>query len=239
MAKHGKKYLAASALFDRERFYAPSEAVELVKSVSYAKFDGTVECHVRLGVDPRHADQQVRSTVLLPAGLGKVVRILVFAEGDAARAAEAAGADFVGLDDMIAKIQGGWLEFDMTIATPQVMSKVGRLGRVLGARGLMPNPKAGTIVQPDELPRAIREARQGRVEFRVDKTGNLHVTIGKTSFTPAALMENFTALMDAVNRAKPSGAKGIYVRRVTLASTMSPGVKVDSVQAVGAHAAVA
>ena len=161
------------------KYYAPAEAVDLLKKVTYPKFDGTVEVHVRLGVDPRHADQQVRSTVLLPAGLGKTVRILVFAEGDGARLAEQAGADYVGLDDMIAKIQGGWLDFDMAIATPQVMGKVGRLGRILGTRGLMPNPKAGTIVQPDDLPRAIREARQGRVEFKVDKTGNLHVPIGK------------------------------------------------------------
>ena len=160
--------------------------MDLLKQVSYAKFNGTVEVHFHLGVDPRHADQQVRSTVLLPAGLGKTVRILVFAEGDGARLAEQAGADFVGLDDMIAKIQGGWLDFDMAIATPQVMGKVGRLGRILGTRGLMPNPKAGTIVQPDDLPRAIREARQGRVEFKVDKTGNLHVPIGKVEFTPAA-----------------------------------------------------
>src|SRR5512135_1147301 len=231
MAKHGKKYLEAMKSFDRDHYYPPTEGVDLVKKVSYAKFDETVEAHIRLGVDPRHADQQVRSTVLLPAGLGKQVRILVFAEGDAARLAEQAGADFVGLDDLIAKIQGGWVEFDVAIATPQVMGKVGRLGRILGTRGLMPNPKAGTIVQPDELPRVIREARLGRVEFKVDKTGNLHVPIGKVSFTPQQLMDNLTALMDAVNRAKPSGAKGIYVRRVTLASTMSPGVRLDSVAA--------
>lgn len=238
MAKHGKKYSEAMKLFDRDHYYTPAEAVDLVKKVSYAKFDGTVECHVRLGVDSRHADQQVRSTVLLPAGLGKQVRILVFGEGDAARLAEQGGADFVGLDDLIAKIQGGWVDFDVAIATPQVMGKVGRLGRILGTRGLMPNPKAGTIVQPDELPRVIKEARLGRVEFKVDKTGNLHVPIGKTNFTPEQLMDNLTALMDAVNRAKPSGAKGIYVRRVTLASTMSPGIRLDSVAAVGLRPAV-
>ena len=235
MAKHGKKYLEVSKLFDRGKFYPPIEAMQLVKQMSYPKFDGTVEVHVRLGVDPRHADQQVRSTVLLPAGLGKQVRILVFAEGDAARLAEQAGAEYVGLDDMIAKIQGGWLEFDLTIATPQVMGKVGRLGRILGTRGLMPNPKAGTIVQPDDLPRAIREARQGRVEFKVDKTGNLHVSIGKVSFTPEQLLLNFSALMDGINRAKPSGAKGIYIRRVTVASTMSPGVRLVSAEAVEAR----
>jgi large subunit ribosomal protein L1 len=235
MAQHGKKYLNASKLFDRDHFYSPAEAVDLVGKVSYAKFDGTVECHVRLGVDPRHADQQVRSTVLLPAGLGKQVRILVFAEGDGARLAEQAGADFVGLDDLIAKIQGGWVEFDIAMATPTVMGKVGRLGRILGTRGLMPNPKAGTIVQPDDLPRAVREARQGRVEFKIDKTGNLHVPIGKASFTPQQLMDNLSALMDAVNRAKPSGAKGVYIRRVTLASTMSPGIRLDSTQVITLH----
>ncbi|MCX7707011.1 MAG: 50S ribosomal protein L1 [Anaerolineae bacterium] len=232
MAKHGKKYIEAAKLVDRLKYYAPAEAVDLLKKTSYPKFDGTVEVHVRLGVDPRHADQQVRSTVLLPAGLGKQVRILVFAEGDAARLAEQAGADYVGLDDLIAKIQGGWLEFDMAIATPQVMGKVGRLGRILGTRGLMPNPKAGTIVQPDDLPRAIREARQGRVEFKVDKTGNLHVPIGKVSFTPQQIMDNLAALMEAIQRAKPSGAKGQYIKRVTLTSTMAPGIRLDTNQAL-------
>jgi large subunit ribosomal protein L1 len=231
MAQHGKKFEDAAKQVDRNKQYAPAEAVDLLKQISYTKFNETVEVHVRLGVDPRHADQQVRSTVLLPAGLGKEVHILVFAEGDGARLAEQSGADYVGLDDMIAKIQGGWLEFDMAIATPQVMGKVGRLGRILGTRGLMPNPKAGTIVQPDDLPRAIKEARQGRVEFKVDKTGNLHVPIGKVNFTPQQLMDNLTALMDAVNRAKPSGAKGIYVRRVTLTSTMAPGIRLDTAQA--------
>ena len=231
MAKHGKKYVEAAKLVDRLKYYTPAEAVELLKKVTYPKFDGTIEVHFHLGVDPRHADQQVRSTVLLPAGLGKQVRILVFAEGDGARLAEQAGADYVGLDDLIAKIQGGWHEFDMAIATPQVMGKVGRLGRILGTRGLMPNPKAGTIAQPDDLPRVIREARLGRVEFKVDKTGNLHVPIGKMSFTPQQMLDNFGALMDAVNRAKPSGARGIYIRRVTLTSTMAPGIRVDAVQA--------
>jgi len=231
MAQHGKKFEDAAKQVDRTKQYAPAEAVELLKSISYTKFNETVEIHVRLGVDPRHADQQVRGIVLLPAGLGKEVRILVFSEGDGARLAEQSGADYVGLDDMIAKIQGGWLEFDMAIATPQVMGKVGRLGRILGTRGLMPNPKAGTIVQPDDLPRAIREARQGRVEFKVDKTGNLHVPIGKVNFTSQQLMDNLSTLMDAVNRAKPSGAKGIYVRRVTLTSTMAPGIRLDTAQA--------
>lgn len=231
MAKHGKKYLEAAKLVDRLKNYSPAEAVELLKKVSYPKFNGTVEVHIRLGVDPRHADQQVRSTVLLPAGLGKQVRVLVFAEGDGARLAEQAGADYVGLDDLIAKIQGGWLEFDMAIATPQVMGKVGRLGRILGTRGLMPNPKAGTIVQPDDLPRVIREARLGRVEFKVDKTGNLHVPIGKVGFTPQQILDNLAALMEAVNRAKPSGAKGVYIKRVTLTSTMAPGIRLDTAMA--------
>ncbi len=231
MGKHGKKFLEAAKQVDRVKMYPPAEAIDLLKKVTYTKFDGTIEVHFRLGVDPRHADQQVRSTVLLPAGLGKTVRILVFAEGDGARAAEQAGADYVGLDDMIAKIQGGWLEFDMAIATPQVMGKVGRLGRILGTRGLMPNPKAGTIVQPDDLPRAIREARQGRVEFKVDKTGNLHVPIGKVSFTPEQIQDNLAALMEAVNRAKPTGAKGVYIKRVTLTSTMAPGIRLDPLQA--------
>lgn len=232
MATHGKKYQDAAKQVDRAKPYPPAEAVDLLKKIAFTKFNETVEVHVRLGVDPRHADQQVRSTVLLPAGLGKEVHILVFAEGDGARLAEGAGADYVGLDDLITKIQGGWVEFDMAIATPQVMGKVGRLGRILGTRGLMPNPKAGTIVQPDDLPRAIKEARQGRVEFKVDKTGNLHVPIGKVNFTSQQLMENLSALMEAVNRAKPSGAKGIYVRRVTLTSTMTPGIRLDTTQAI-------
>jgi large subunit ribosomal protein L1 len=231
MGQHGKKYIEAAKLVDRIKDYAPAEAVDLLKKTAYTKFDQTAEMHFHLGVDPRHADQQVRGTVLLPAGLGKEVRVLVFAEGDGARLAEQAGADYVGLDDMINKIQGGWLEFDMAIATPQVIGKVGRLGRILGTRGLMPNPKAGTIVQPDDLPRVIKEARQGRVEFKVDKTGNLHVPIGKVSFTQEQLMDNLAALMDAVNRAKPSGAKGIYIRRVTLTATMAPGIRVDANEA--------
>ncbi len=239
MTKHGKKYTDAAKLVDRMKEYAPAEAVDLLKQVTYTKFDGTVEVHFNLGVDPRHADQQVRSTVLLPAGLGKTVRILVFAEGDGARLAEQAGADFVGFDDMITKIQGGWLDFDMAIATPQVMGKVGRLGRILGTRGLMPNPKAGTIVQPDDLPRAINEARQGRVEFKVDKTGNLHVPIGKVNFTSQQILDNLAALVDAVNRAKPTGAKGIYLKRVTLTSTMAPGIRLDTAAASALKSAAA
>jgi large subunit ribosomal protein L1 len=186
---------------------------------------------MRMGVDPRHADQQVRGVVLLPSGTGKTVRILVFVEGDGVKIAEDAGADFVGGDDLVEKIQGGWTDFDMAIATPSMMKKVGRLGRVLGPRGLMPSPKAGTIVDADDLPRVIDEARKGRVEFKVDKTANLHLPIGKAGFTEDQLMVNFAAVMEAVNKAKPSGAKGTYIKRVTLAATMGPGIKVDPNQA--------
>ena len=231
MARHGKKYLEAREKIDPSVQYSPEDAIRLVKDTSYTKFDGTVELHLRLGVDPRHADQQVRGVVLLPSGTGKEVRILVFAEGDAARAAEEAGADYVGSDELVQKIQGGWLEFDMAIATPPMMRKVGRLGRVLGPRGLMPSPKAGTIVDEEDLPRVINEARQGRVEFKIDKTSNLHILIGKVSFTEDQLQANLAATMEAIARARPPGAKGTYIRRVTLTSTMGPGIKVDSVQA--------
>jgi large subunit ribosomal protein L1 len=234
--KHGKKYEAARALVERERSYAPAEALALVKQTSYTKFPGTVEVHVRLGVDPRQADQQVRDTVVLPAGLGKTVRVLVFAEGDAARAAQEAGADHVADDELLARIQGGWTDFDVAIATPEQMGKVGRLGRILGPRGLMPNPKTGTVVPAADLARVIRESKGGRVEFRVDKTANLHVPIGKTDFDVPALLSNFSALMEAVRKARPAGAKGIYLRKVVVTSTMGPGVKVDPNQALGASA---
>ncbi|MBC7251277.1 MAG: 50S ribosomal protein L1 [Anaerolineae bacterium] len=231
MAKHGKKYREALNKIDRNRLYEPLEAIRLVQETSFADFDETVEVHMRLGVDPRHADQQVRGVVLLPHGLGKAVRILVFAEGEDAKIAEEAGADYVGGDELINKIQGGWLDFDVAMAVPQMMGKVGRLGRVLGPRGLMPNPKAGTIAPAEDLPRLINEARQGRVEFRVDKTANLHIPIGKVSFPPEKLLENLAAVMDTVRRAKPAAAKGQYIRKVTLTSTMGPGVRVDPVQA--------
>ncbi len=231
MAKHGKKYREALNKIDRNRLYEPLEAIKLVQETSFAGFDETVEVHMRLGVDPRHADQQVRGVVLLPHGLGKAVRILVFAEGEDAKIAEEAGADYVGGDELINKIQGGWLDFDVAMAVPQMMGKVGRLGRVLGPRGLMPNPKAGTIAPAEDLPRLINEARQGRVEFRVDKTANLHIPIGKVSFPPEKLLENLAAVMDTVRRAKPAAAKGQYIRKVTLTSTMGPGVRVDPVQA--------
>jgi large subunit ribosomal protein L1 len=232
MAKHGKKYLAAKAKIDSNTYYEPRKALELVKETAYTKFDATVEVHLRMGLDPRQADQQVRDVVVLPNGLGKVVRVLVFTQGDGATKAREAGADFVAdSDEWIAKIQGGWTDFDVAIATPDMMSKAGRLGRVLGPRGLMPNPKAGTVVPAEDLPRVIHDAKAGRVEFRLDKTANIHVPIGKSSFTLEKLHENMTSLMDAVKKAKPSGAKGSYIRRITVAATMGPGIRVDSLAA--------
>jgi len=231
MAQHGKKYREALAKIDRERLYEPEEAVRLVKDTSYASFDAPIEVHMRLGVDPRHADQMVRGVVLMPKGLGTTVRILVFAEGEDARIAEEAGADHVGGEDLAARIQEGWLDFDLVLATPPMMRVVGRLGRVLGPRGLMPNPKAGTIAQGEDLERLINEARLGRVEFRVDKTSNLHGVIGKVSFEPESLVENLTAFMNAIKRARPASAKGTYIRKVVLASCMGPGVKVDPASA--------
>ena len=228
MAIHGKKYRAAAAKVEEERLYSPLEAVTLAKETTITKFDATVEVHMRLGVDPKHADQQVRDVVLMPKGLGKTVRVLVFTDGEGARAARDAGADhIVDSDEMIKKIQDGWAEFDVAIATPEMMGKVGRLGRVLGPRGLMPNPKAGTVAPAEDLPRLIREAKAGRVEFRVDKTANLHVPIGKASFSTNDLYENLTALMEAVKKAKPATAKGTYIKKVVLATTMGPGIKVD------------
>jgi large subunit ribosomal protein L1 len=228
MAKHGKKYLAALAKVDLEKQYAPHEALELVKATSYAKFDATVEVHLRTGLDPRQSDQQVRDVVVLPNGLGKTVRVLVFAQGDGAAAARAAGADTVADDDeTLNKIQAGWTDFDVAIATPDLMGKVGRLGKVLGPRGLMPNPKAGTVVPPSDLPRAIKEAKAGRVEFRLDKTANIHVTIGKASFSADQLYENFAALMDAIHKARPAGAKGNYIKRLVVTATMGPGIRID------------
>jgi large subunit ribosomal protein L1 len=231
MPKRGKKYQEAAKLVDRERAYSPEDGVELVRRLSYAKFDATIEAHLRMGLDPRHADQQIRSTVSLPYGTGKQVRVLVFVEGEGEKIAEEAGADYVGSDDLIQKIQGGWFEFDVAVATPPMMGKVGRMGRVLGPRGLMPSPKAGTIVPAEDLGRVVKELKAGRVEFRLDKTANIHVPIGKASFSKEELFENFAALMDAVQRAKPSAAKGQYIRRITLAPTIGPGVKIDVIQA--------
>lgn len=232
MAKHGKKYRAALEKIDREKYYTPREALALAKETSSKNFDETVEVHLRLGVDPRHADQQVRDVAVLPHGLGKSVRVLVFAQGEGARLARDAGADIVADDDeTLNKIQNGWTEFDVAIATPDMMGKVGRLGRVLGPRGLMPNPKAGTVVAEEHLPRVVEESKAGRVEFRVDKTSNVHVPIGKVSFTEEKLYDNMVVLMDAIKKARPPATKGTYIRRVTLTTTMGPGIKVDANQA--------
>lgn len=232
MAKHGKKYLAALAKVDVKKQYSPLEAVALARETSTTNFDATVEVHLRMGLDPRQADQQVRDVVVLPHGLGKTVRVLVFAAGEGATLARNAGADLVADDDeTLNKIQAGMTDFDVAIATPDMMGKVGRLGRVLGPRGLMPNPKAGTVVNAEDLPRAIEEAKAGRVEFRLDKTANIHVPIGKVSFEEQKLLENFAALMEAIRKAKPSGAKGGYIKRIVMTTTMGPGIKVDVNQA--------
>jgi large subunit ribosomal protein L1 len=227
MAKRGKKYKAAAAKVEEGKLYEPEQGVALAQATSYSQFDGTIEVHMRVGVDPKQADQQVRDSVLLPHGLGRKVRVVAFVEGEMARKAQEAGADFVADEALMAKIRDGWLEFDAAVATPEMMGKVGRLGKILGPRGLMPNPKAGTVVPGDDLPRVIGELKAGRVEFRIDKTGNLHVPIGKASFEPQKLYENFTALMDAVRRARPASAKGVFLRTVTVTSTMGPGVRVD------------
>jgi large subunit ribosomal protein L1 len=233
MPKRGKKYLESARLVDRTKTYSPEEAIELVQKTSFTNFDATVEAHLRLGVDPRKADQQVRSITLLPHGTGKKVRILVFAEGEAEKMAQEAGADYAGSDDLIKQIQEGWLDFEVAVAVPQVMGKVGRLGKILGPRGLMPSPKAGTIVPAEDLPRLINEMRSGRVEFRLDKTANLHVPIGKVSFPKENLMDNLAAFMEAVLKAKPVAAKGQYIRKITLTTTMGPGIKVDVIEAQG------
>jgi large subunit ribosomal protein L1 len=225
MAGHGKKYLEAAKLVDRDRLYEPAEAAALAKETNYVAFDGTVEAHLRLGVDPRHADQMVRGTVVLPHGTGKIVRVAVFAQGDKAQEALRAGADEVGGEDLVKKIEAGWLDFDVALATPDSMGMVGKLGKILGRRGLMPNPKAGTITF--DLDRAVREVKGGRVEFKVDKAGIVHTSFGKASFEADALVANLAALVDAINRAKPSGAKGQYLRGLTIAATMGPGIRVD------------
>ncbi|OGU33375.1 MAG: 50S ribosomal protein L1 [Gemmatimonadetes bacterium RIFCSPLOWO2_12_FULL_68_9] len=224
MTVAGKKFRAAAATIHRERPYQPREAVEAVKQAAFAKFDETVDVGVRLSVDPRHADQIVRGTVVLPHGTGKKLRVLVLAQGDKAKDAEAAGADFVGAE-FVQKIKDGWLECDVIIATPDLMGQIGPLGRILGPRGLMPNPKSGTVTM--DVTKAVREAKAGKIEFRVDKTGNLHVPVGKVSFTVDQLAENLATFMEAVVRARPAAAKGGYIRSVTVSSTMGPGVPVD------------
>ena len=227
MATRGKRYREAAGLVDAEREYPPEEAVALAKQTATAKFDETVELHLRTGADPRHADQMVRGVVVLPHGVGKAVRVLVFTQGEAVGMAERAGADFVGDDDLIKKIEGGWVEFDVSIATPDMMSKIGRLGRILGRRGLMPNPRTGTVVQAEDIPRIVEEAKKGRVEFRLDRTSIMHVPIGRASFEEAQLMDNFTALMDNVVRARPSGIKGQFIRDAYLTTSMGPSIRLD------------
>ncbi len=227
MAKHGKKYVEAAKLVDPRKAYSPLEALALARKTSTTKFDATVEAHWRLGVDPKHADQQVRGVATLPNGTGRPVRVLVFAQGEGARIAEEAGADFVGSDEIVKRIEEGWVDFDVAIATPDMMGKLGKLGKVLGRRGLMPNPKSGTIAQAPDLPRLIKEAKKGRVEFKIDKSSNLHVPIGKVSFTEQQLLENLASLVEAVIKAKPSGARGQYVQNIVLTTTMGPGIKLD------------
>jgi len=227
MTKHGKKYQEAVNLLDRTKAYEPGEAIELAKKAAPAKFDETVELHLRMGLDPRNAAQQVRGVALLPHGLGKAVRVLVFAEGEAERIAKEAGADFIGGDDIVKKIEDGWLEFDTTIATPNMMGKVGKLGKILGRRGLMPNPKSGTVVAADDLPRGIEDARKGRVEFRLDRTAIIHVSLGKVSFEGDKLLGNLTAVVEAIMKAKPAGVKGQYIRSAFLATSMGPGIELD------------
>jgi len=227
MTKNGKRYQGACQQIDRMKVYSPEEAVDLAKQTASAKFDETVELHLRMGLDPRNASQQVRGVALLPHGLGKPVRVLVFAQGEAARNAENAGADYVGADDLAKKIEDGWVEFDTAIATPDMMSKVGKLGRVLGRRGLMPNPKSGTVVPAEDLPRVIEDARKGRVEFKLDRTAIIHLPLGKVSFDKEKLVENLSAIIDAVMKAKPSGAKGQYIKSAYLTTTMGPGIKLD------------
>ncbi|MED4299604.1 50S ribosomal protein L1 [Geobacillus stearothermophilus] len=225
MPKRGKKYLEALKLVDRSKAYPIAEAIELVKKTNVAKFDATVEVAFRLGVDPKKADQQIRGAVVLPHGTGKVARVLVFAKGEKAKEAEAAGADYVGDTEYINKIQQGWFDFDVVVATPDMMGEVGKLGRILGPKGLMPNPKTGTVTF--DVAKAVQEIKAGKVEYRVDKAGNIHVPIGKVSFDNEKLAENFAAVYEAILKAKPAAAKGTYVKNVTITSTMGPGIKVD------------
>jgi large subunit ribosomal protein L1 len=224
---HGKKYEEAVKMIDPAKTYEPAEAVATAKKTAYAKFDEALELHLRMGVDIRNATQQVRGVALLPHGLGKQVRVLVFAQGEAERSARDSGADFVGNDDLIKKVEEGWTEFDIAMATPDMMGRIGKLGKVLGRKGLMPNPKAGTVVQPNDLPRSINEARLGRVEFKLDKTNLIHVVVGKKSFEDNKLVDNLTAVIDAIEKAKPAGAKGQFIKSATISTTMGPGVKLD------------
>ncbi|MCC6312491.1 MAG: 50S ribosomal protein L1 [Thermomicrobiales bacterium] len=240
MPKHGKKYREALTKVDETRQYQPEEAIDLLKEIAFAQFDEAIEVHARLGIDPRQADQTVRSTVVLPHGTGNVVRVLVFAAGEAERIAREAGADYVGSEDLVQQIQGGWLEFDAAVAMADQMGKVGGLGRILGRRGLMPNPRSGTVVRdPADLPNVIREVKGGRVEFRNDRTGIIHLAFAKKSFTPDQIRDNLYAFVDALQRAKPSGVKGVYCRTLTIASTMSPGIELDVTQTLANASSVA
>ncbi|BDG62161.1 50S ribosomal protein L1 [Caldinitratiruptor microaerophilus] len=232
MPKHGKRYREAAQKIDRGTLYDPAQAIALVKQAAPAKFDETVEVAVRLGVDPRHADQQVRGAVVLPGGTGKTRRVLVFAKGEKAKEAEAAGADYVGAEDLVQRIQEGWLDFDVAVATPDMMGMVGRLGKILGPRGLMPNPKTGTVTF--DVANAIREIKAGKIEYRTDKAGIVHAPIGKVSFDEGRLLENFRTLMDALIKARPAAAKGQYLKSITVSSTMGPGIKVNPARAVAA-----
>lgn len=225
MPKHGKKYQEAAKLIDNTNLLEPKEALELVKKTAPAKFDETVEVAVRLGVDPRHAEQQIRGAVVLPHGTGRTAKVLVFAKGEKQKEAENAGADYVGAEDMVEKIQGGWLDFDVVVATPDMMGTVGKLGRILGPKGLMPNPKTGTVTF--EVEKAVKEIKAGKIEYRVDKAGIIHAPIGKVSFSVEALTDNFNTLLDALIRAKPAAAKGTYLKSITVSSTMGPGIKVN------------
>ncbi|MFO7683600.1 MAG: 50S ribosomal protein L1 [Chloroflexota bacterium] len=232
MTKRGRKYQEAAAKVDRDKLYTRAEAIKLLKETVYTKFDPTVEVHFRLGVDPRHADQQIRDVVNLPHGLGKTVRVLVFAEGEDATRALEAGADYIADDETVKRIQGGWTDFDVAIAVPQMMGKVGRLGRILGPRGLMPNPKAGTVAPGEDLPRLIDEAKAGRVEFRVDRTANVHAPFGKASFTEEQLLENLQTVIESIKRNRPPAAKGTYVKRVVVANAMGPGILLDPMESM-------
>ena len=227
MAKHGKHYQEAAKAVDGDRAYSSKEALELARQTARAKFDETVELHLRTNSDPRHADQLVRGVAIMPHGLGKEIRVLVFAAGEAATAAQQAGADIVGDDDLVKKIEDGWVEFEVAMATPDIMGKISRLGRVLGRKGLMPNPRAGTVVQPQDFARAIQEAKQGRIEFRLDRTAIIHVPLGKVSFDTQKLLENMNALVDTVIKARPSAVKGQFIRTAYLTTTMGPSIKLD------------
>jgi len=227
VTRHSKNYEEATKLIDKTRAYHPQEAIELAKKAAHARFDETVELHLRMGVDPKNASQQVRGVALLPHGLGKGIRVLVFAQGEAERIAQTAGADFIGGDELVKKIEDGWLDFDIAIAIPDMMGKVGKLGKTLGRKGLMPNPKSGTVVAAADLPRVIGDARKGRVEFKLDRTAIIHVPLGKVSFEADKLVDNLTAIVEAVVKAKPSGAKGQYIRTAFLTTTMGPGIRLE------------